>query len=137
MAYLPTGGRIVATQSERQELDHEQLGNRLREAREFLGYSQEYVADRLGIPRASVSAIETGKRKVSSLELKQLSQLYKRPVEELLADGETDETADETVAALFRTAQALSSDDREQLLRFAEFLRAAGPVPASDVSDRP
>ena len=42
--------------------EQERLGALLREAREYLGLSQELVAEKLGIPRASVSAIETGKR---------------------------------------------------------------------------
>ena len=57
------------------------MGARLREAREFLGLSQEVVADALGVPRASVSAMESGRRKVSSLELRDLARLYKRPIE--------------------------------------------------------
>ena len=62
------------------------LGSLLKEAREYLGLSQEAVADKLGIPRASVSALETGKRKVSSLELRQLARLYKRPLSHFLPD---------------------------------------------------
>jgi len=38
------------------ETEHERLGSLLREAREYLGLSQEFVAEKLGIPRASVSA---------------------------------------------------------------------------------
>ena len=59
------------------EQEQEALGLRLKEAREYLGMSQEFVAEQLGVPRASVSTMETGKRKVSSLELKQLARLYK------------------------------------------------------------
>jgi len=44
--------------------DEERLSQRLREAREYLGMSQEFVAEHLGLSRASVSAIETTKRKV-------------------------------------------------------------------------
>ena len=57
------------------------MGARLRQAREYLGFSQEAVAEALGVPRASVSAMEGGHRKVSSLELRDLARLYKRPIE--------------------------------------------------------
>ncbi len=72
------------------KLDEEQerLGRCLAEAREYLGLSQEFVAERLNLPRASISAMETGKRKVSSLELKQLARLYRRPIQFFL--GEDD-----------------------------------------------
>ena len=90
------------------EDEQERLGKRLQEAREYLGLSQEAVAEQLGIPRASVSALETGKRKVSSLELKQLSRLYRQTVEYFL--GEEDaipqgQPKDEAMLALYRTTK--------------------------------
>lgn len=105
-----------------------ELGRRLREAREYLGLSQEQVADHLGIPRPSVSTIEAGKRRITFLELKRLAELYRRPLSYF--SGEEEQDADETTDALFRTTQELSSTDREQVLRFAQFLRTAGPARA-------
>lgn len=112
------------------EKEQERLGGLLRDAREYLGLSQELVADRLGIPRASVSAIETGKRKVSSLELKALAQLYRRPVSYFLPDEVKREPEDATTKALFRTAKSLTQRDREEVLRFAQFLKRAGRAPS-------
>jgi transcriptional regulator with XRE-family HTH domain len=106
------------------------MGARLRQAREFLGLSQEAVAESLGVPRASVSAMESGRRKVSSLELKDLARLYKRPMEFFLNDRDDEVAEDETVKALFRATSNLAQDDKEQVLRFAEFLRGAGQAPA-------
>lgn len=113
-------------------VEQERLAQRLREAREYLGFSQELVAERLGVPRASVSAMENGKRKVSSLELKELAQLYRRPLTFFLGEEEsipTDQPHDKTFHALFRTTKDLSEQDREQVLRFAQFLRHAGRPP--------
>ena len=116
--------------------EQERVSQRLRDAREYLGLSQESVAEQLGIPRASVSALETGKRKVSALELKQLAKLYKRPVSYFLAEQEVEEPEDTTVKALFRTTQALNPEDRQQVLRFAQFLRQAGRPP-TQASEEP
>jgi transcriptional regulator with XRE-family HTH domain len=110
----------------------ERLGLRLREAREYLGLSQEFVAEQLGLPRPSISAIEAGKRKVSSRELAGFARLYKRPVPELLEEEEQAGPLDESVTALFRTTRELTEDDRQQVLRFAQFLRSAGRPPAPD-----
>src|SRR5258707_13290553 len=107
--------------------EQERLGNRLRESREYLGLSQEFVAEHLGIPRASISAMENGKRKVSSLELKQLARLYKQPLSYFLGGDEFP--SDATFRALYRTAKDLSDQDRRQVLRFAQFLRQAGGPP--------
>lgn len=49
---------------------------KLRDAREKLGYSQEYVARCLGISRSAVTQIELGNRKVSSDELAAFCGLY-------------------------------------------------------------
>lgn len=99
------------------------LGARLKESREYIGLLQEDVATALGIPRTSVHALEAGKRKVTGLELRRLARLYRRPVGWLL--GEEDVNLNDA-EPLFRAAAALSETDREQVLRFAEFLAAAG-----------
>ncbi|WP_419854647.1 helix-turn-helix transcriptional regulator [Candidatus Poriferisodalis sp.] len=99
------------------------LAQRLRNAREYIGLLQEDVAAALDIPRASVSAIESGKRRVSSLELRRLGRLYRRPVAWLLGEegGEVDMDT-----PLYRATADLSDQDKEQVLRFAEFLAGAG-----------
>ncbi len=99
------------------------LARRLREAREYIGLLQEDVAAALDIPRASVSAIESGKRRVSSLELRRLGRLYRRPVAWLLGEEDAEVDMD---APLYRATAALSTQDKEQVLRFAEFLAGAG-----------
>lgn len=105
----------------------QELGQRLREAREYLGYSQSEVAEATGIPRPAISRFETGQRKVSVLELGRLATLYRRTPDFFLHPPE--EVEDETVTALFRATRDLSDRDRQQVLRFAEFLRGAGPPP--------
>jgi len=104
------------------------LGCRLRSSREFLGLSQEEVAEHMGLSRPAISNVEAGKRKVSTDELRRFSELYRRPYEYFL--GEVSEfPEDETTGALFRAARELSEGDKAQVLRFAEFLRNAGTPP--------
>jgi transcriptional regulator with XRE-family HTH domain len=104
------------------------LGDRLRRSREFLGLSQGDVAEHLGVPRPAISNMEAGRRKVSTLELARMARLYRQPYEYFL--GETPEIAeDTTTTALFRATRELSDRDREQVLRFAQFLRGAGRAP--------
>jgi transcriptional regulator with XRE-family HTH domain len=113
--------------SERDE--HEVIGGRLREAREFVGLLQDEAASALGIPRTSLSALEAGKRKVSGVELRRLARLYRRPVDWLLGE---DHTSVAETDPLFRATARLSDEDKEQVLRFAEFLAAAGR-PGTDI----
>lgn len=99
------------------------LGVKLREAREYLGLKQDQVARHIDLPRTAVSEIENGHRGVSAIELKKLARLYQRPVNWFTGDEPTTAVPAD-VAFLARTASALSDNDRKELQRFAEFLRA-------------
>ncbi len=114
----------MTTSSGDMEGDRKAMGDRLRQAREYLGYSQEEVAKYLGISRSALSNIETGQRKLEALELKKLASLYKRPVTHFTGQDPEDQAVGEDVAHLARKASELSAEDRAELGRFADFLRA-------------
>lgn len=105
-------------------VDREKLGRRFREAREYIGLSQDEVAKYLGIPRTALSHIESGQRRIDALELKKMAQLYKRPVVHFTGESQSDAGMPADVAHLARAAAGLSKDDRRELRRFAEYLRA-------------
>jgi transcriptional regulator with XRE-family HTH domain len=110
----------------KRENDRESLASRLKEMREYLSLSQEEVAELLGIPRSAISLIESGERKVDALELKQFAEIYHCPVEYFTdTPGETKSTTRE-IAFLAKAASKLSDKDREELLRFAQFLKTRG-----------
>lgn len=104
------------------------LGDRLREARKYLGLKQEEVATYLKIPRTALTDIENGQRRVEAIELARLAKLYRQPVgyftgEDAAAGLPID------VAHLARQAADLSEQDRTELGRFAEYLRARSRAP--------
>ena len=101
----------------------QRLGSRLKDVREYLNFSQQYVSDRTGIPRSAVSDIERGARKVDSLELKKLARLYSYPVAYFLDTDEDAEVGSHAIAAMARALSPLGQTEREQVYRFAEFLR--------------
>ena len=105
-------------------MDRQQLGARLREAREYLGLSQEEVAKYLRIPRSALSHIESGRRRIDALELKRLAELYKQSVAAFTGESQVEGGMPEDVAHLARAAEMLSERDRQELSRFAEYLRA-------------
>jgi transcriptional regulator with XRE-family HTH domain len=114
----------MSTNSDDMDGDRRAMGERLRQAREYLGFSQEEVAKYLGTSRSALSNIETGQRKVDALELKKLASLYKRPVTYFTGEDAEDQAVGEDVAHLARKASELSAEDRAELGRFADFLRA-------------
>jgi transcriptional regulator with XRE-family HTH domain len=99
------------------------LAERLRDTREYLGLSQQFVAAQTGISRSAISDIERGVRRVESLELKRFSKVYRYPVGYFLGEDVTEEADAGTLNALTRVTGELTDDDREQVLRFATFLR--------------
>lgn len=109
-----------------------ELARRLREAREFMNLSQQFVSQQTGIPRSAISDIERGSRRVESLELKRFAELYRMPVSYLLGDVAPDESElaeaaalprNPTMEALARTAAEMGEKEREEVLRFALFLQ--------------
>jgi len=99
------------------------LATKLKAAREYVGLSQEEVADMLKVPRSAISLMEKGDRKVDALELKQLAHIYQRSVHYFTGTPETSGVPEE-VAHLARTASTLKPKDLEELKRFAEFLQS-------------
>lgn len=107
----------VASENERA-----QLAEKLRQAREYLGLSQEEVSKAVGIPRAAISLVESGQRRVDALELKKFAAVYERPVSYFTGEDYSSPYLPDEVEHLARAARDLSQKDREELARFAEFL---------------
>ena len=97
------------------------VGARLREAREYLGFSEEEVARHLGLSQAAMSCIETGSCQAGASELRALAKLYQTSVE-FLTDRGQEAPGWKTFPDLERAAADLSAADRNEILRFAEFL---------------
>jgi transcriptional regulator with XRE-family HTH domain len=113
------------------------LGQRLKGTREYLGLSQQQVAERTGIVRSAVSDIERGLRKVEVMELQKLARLYRLPASYFLDEEESADAGEHALAGLPRTGRPLSEGDRIEVARFIQYLQArreaeddqTGPVP--------
>jgi len=109
----------------RSQADQLALALRLRKSRMALGLSQGQVAANTGLGRVAIAEIEAGRRKVSSLELAALAKAFGQDVSFFLGQVEVEEPyASPIVNYLARAAKQLAPQDQEQLLRFAEYLRA-------------
>lgn len=72
-----------------QEAGSMTLGERIREQRKSAGFSQETLAERMGISRQAVTKWESGQSAPSSDNLFKLAQVLGCPVSALLDNGET------------------------------------------------
>ena len=100
------------------------IAARLREAREYLGMSQDAVANAVGISRPAVTNLEAGSRKVDSLELAELARLYGKSVDYFL-HGLESAGRSKQVEFLARKLDGLTSKDMDEVARFADFLRSS------------
>jgi Zn-dependent peptidase ImmA (M78 family)/transcriptional regulator with XRE-family HTH domain len=89
-------------------IDRKELGSRLRRIRESRAYTQEDLAELLGIPRSSVVQIESGNRSVDSLELMKLSEELRFDPRGLFAEEFSEQK--DSVRALFRAEPRAAAD---------------------------
>src|SRR5436309_8070738 len=104
------------------EKDRATIGARLRETREYSGFSQEDVAKYLGVPRSAISLIESGARGVDILELKKIAKLYQCGVDELTGAETFDLAGPDSIKLVARAADDLLPEDRIEVLRLEQIL---------------
>ncbi len=88
-------------------MDQQELGKRLKQFREKRGFTQEEVEKALNLPKKAFTHIETGSRKVSTLELAKLADLLHIHITDFFAQKDPSE---DLLVALYRIAPGLESD---------------------------
>ncbi len=95
---------------------------RLRDAREYVGFTVAGVARALGCEAGDLARMEDGEAATTGEHLRKLSRLYRRPVAWFLGESRF-----EPDAALLRMVEGQTEHDRSAILDFAEWLQGAGP----------
>lgn len=108
-----------------------QLGQRLRELREYHHYTQEYISSKLNIERPSYSNYECGKRTPPIELLIKLADFYHISMDDLLCNPEfspcaaTDEFSPSSISKdekiILRFYRLLSNDAKREALHFMQF----------------
>jgi transcriptional regulator with XRE-family HTH domain len=94
------------------------LSDRIRQAREYLGFSVAQAAERLRCAPMLLEAIEAGTADPGPEMLAKLGKLYMRPVAWLKGEFRFDPSS-----VLVCGTEDLTPGDREAVLDFAEFLQ--------------
>lgn len=105
---------------------YKQIGSRIRQAREALGYSQEELGQLLGYSATAIYYFENGIRKVKIEDLKRIAEILGKPIEYFLQE----EPEDELTAILWRATQELPPAALHQLDDFLQALSKEELPPA-------
>jgi Zn-dependent peptidase ImmA (M78 family)/transcriptional regulator with XRE-family HTH domain len=98
------------------EITAEELGRRLRDARETAALTQDDAATALGLTRGAIAQIEGGMRAPNSLQLVRLAGLYAREPGDFLT-GAFDPTDADPLVSLFRADQLTADPARNEVVR--------------------
>ena len=97
------------------------IGTNLKVWRVKLGYSQEIIAEYLGILRENISYFETGQREIPVKYLEKISELF--GIEPELLFEEDMKIQDAEMALAFRNDDDLSIDSMKKVAQFKKIVR--------------
>ena len=97
-----------------------ELAEKLKLMRKKAGLTQKEVAAHLNVPHSAISDIENGKRDVTVGELKVLSRLYGRSVEEIMSGKKYDYY---NIANIARLLSELPDEDLKEVMFIIEYKR--------------
>lgn len=101
---------------------HPFLGERLRRAREYLGYTRQDSAQHIGVDQSMVYDFERGSRKVSDDTLKKFSDLYQRSVDWLTLEQRPTESMH--TGSMAPLPKGFESKDWDEIQTFKQVLGA-------------
>lgn len=99
------------------------LGKKLKNIREQIGFSQEFVANELGITRQAIINIESGKRKIDSFELFKLANLYNTDVTDLITEQVPVISNFQEAVMRLRNNNLLDDEEKKALFEFQKICK--------------
>ena len=108
------------------------LAKRLKVYRNFKHLTQKEVAAYLNVPHSAISDIENGKRDVTVGELKILSNLYGRSVDEIMSGKKYDYY---NIANIARLLTELPDEDLKEVMIIIEYKRKRNEEKQSETTN--
>ena len=93
-------------------------GEKLKAAREFLGLTQEQVANTLNMTRNMIVNIENNNRAIKSDELYKFSKLYGISMEEIVSN---EKEVNMNIPIFARSFVSVSERDQQEILNLIKF----------------
>ncbi len=95
------------------------VGQALKHARVAMGLTLKQVSKSMSIAMSTISEIESGKRRISAVELYRFAKLYQRPISFFLEESETSASF-----AILMRAAGTASVSKETIINFHELCRS-------------
>ena len=96
------------------------IGRNVKAYREKLHYTQDAIANFLGVKRELISYYENGKREIDLVKLEKLADLYNIELQDLLSEDSAINNLDFAIA--FRTV-GLEESDLEKISEFQRIIK--------------
>lgn len=93
------------------------INERIKNFRNQLHLSQEYVANFLGLNRATYTQMENGKRKITAEDVSRLSELFGVTADAILSESQMSQPA----AVFARSFEKLDENDQAEIMNLIKF----------------
>ncbi len=87
--------------ADKDQLDSNFLGKKIRQARERCGLSQEELAAEMGLGQRAISELENGRRRLAVTEVPQLASILDVPLLYFLFEEDSTDTRDQMLLEQF------------------------------------
>ena len=97
-------------------IDKQRIGAQLKDLRQKRGWTQEQVAEMVGLNRSTIANIELGKRSLTLETLRRFCDAFNINISYFAIESDADDVLDamERIRTVFRS---VSDSEREQILR--------------------
>lgn len=113
------------------------MNNNFKKAREAKKFTQEFVAQKLGVTRTTYIRYENGERECSFESLLKLSKIFDASIDSLLGNTpEQHEFLDEEQKQLLNVFHDLSPDNRATVFKISQSLQTQQSKTEESTSDK-
>jgi len=99
---------------------YEEIGLKIKHARDNVGMSQKELASRIGYKSSTaISLIEAGERKVSIVDLEKIAEVFGQNIDTFLGHKEKEVN----VSYALRASKELDKEDQDKIIDFIDFVK--------------
>ncbi|WP_455501828.1 helix-turn-helix domain-containing protein [Gemmiger sp.] len=102
-------------------INYKEIGNRIRERRVQVGWTQEMLAEQIDVATVYVSRIENGKAQVNLKRLAELAQVLKTPIEYFISG--TVRSHDYQIDEIHDLIENFSPQQREHVITILQEMK--------------